>query len=54
MPRQAQVDAALQKALDHKPSSGKLSAVLRPSGLLELHHYQHLLLRWDTNTRRST
>jgi hypothetical protein len=52
MPRQQQVDDALARAFAGRPPSGKVRAALTHGGPggsdeLQLHHYHHLLLRWD-------
>ena len=44
--RQKQVDAALLRAFNGQPPSGKVRAALR-GDLLVIYHYEHELLRWQ-------
>eukprot|EP01045_Picozoa_sp_COSAG04_P010508 COSAG04_NODE_646_length_11599_cov_28.808435_5_plen_225_part_00 len=48
MPRQRQVDEALQRAFDGRKPSGKVRCSIEDEGrTLLLHHYEHLLLRYN-------
>ena len=47
------MDAAIERAFKGRPPSGKLKVVLQGEQL-ELYHYHHLLLRYDTSTNQPT